>query len=211
MTATKRLQRYLARQLSHPTGIIGRIVLGPLWNRRNAELNKVTLAQLDLTGADRVLDIGFGGGYLLDRIIPEIARGFVAGLDASPVMVESFQARHRAAIRAGRVDVRCGQAESSPYPDGRFTRVSSVNSLFYWDDLVRGISEIYRVLEEEGKVVLTFTCKRDLDRKGFAQYGVKTYEEQDVRQMLAEAGFRDINVTRSQDRHREFICMTGLK
>jgi hypothetical protein len=37
------LQRYLAGLLSRPTGIVGRFVLGPLWNRRNAALDDVTL------------------------------------------------------------------------------------------------------------------------------------------------------------------------
>ena len=55
-------QHYLACQLSNPTGIIGRFVLGPLWNKRNAKLNEVTFAHLELKEDDRVLDIGFGGG-----------------------------------------------------------------------------------------------------------------------------------------------------
>lgn len=32
------IQRYLASQLSKPTGLIGKFILGPLWNRRNASL-----------------------------------------------------------------------------------------------------------------------------------------------------------------------------
>jgi SAM-dependent methyltransferase len=204
-------QQYLARQLSNPTGIIGKFVLGPLWNRRNAKLNEVTFAHLELKEEDRVLDIGFGGGYLIERIIPKVKRGLAAGMDVSPVMVENCRARYQADIKVGRVDIRCGRAEASPYPDGYFTKVSSVNSIFYWSDAQQGISEIYRVLGDEGKVVLTYTCKRDLEKKGFAQYGVKTYEAEEVHQMLAQAGFREIEVMQSEDRYREFICVTGRK
>lgn len=204
-------QRYLARQLSNPTGIIGKFVLGPLWNKRNAKLNDVTLAHLELKEEDRVLDIGFGGGYLLARIIPRVKCGWVAGIDISPVMVKRCRARHRAAIKAGRVDIQWGRAEALPYPDGYFTKVSSVNSIFYWSDAPQGVAEIYRILQEKGKLVLTYTCKRDLEKKGFVRYGVKTYEEEEVHQMLAQAGFREIKTIRSGDRHREFICMAGCK
>ncbi|MCL4301401.1 MAG: methyltransferase domain-containing protein [Anaerolineae bacterium] len=204
-------QRYLARQLSNPTGIIGKFVLGPLWNKRNAKLNDVTLAHLELKEEDRVLDIGFGGGYLLARIIPRVKCGWVAGIDISPVMVKRCRARHRAAIKAGRVDIQCGRAEALPYPDGYFTKVSSVNSIFYWSDTPQGVAEIYRILQEKGKLVLTYTCKRDLEKKGFVRYGVKTYEEEEVRQMLVKAGFREIKTIRSGDRYREFICMAGCK
>ncbi len=205
------IQQYLARQLSNPTGIIGKYVLGPLWNKRNAKLNEVTLDQLELEEEDRILDIGFGGGYLLDRIIPEVKRGLAAGMDVSPVMVENCRARYREEIKSGRVDIQCGRAETSPYPDGYFTKISSVNSLFYWSDIRQGIREIYRTLKKEGKIVLTFTCKRDLEKKGFVQYGVRTYEEEEVRQMLAKTGFIGTHVIRSRDRHREFICVTARK
>jgi ubiquinone/menaquinone biosynthesis C-methylase UbiE len=204
-------QKYLARQLSSPTGIIGKFVLGPFWNKRNAKLNNVTFIHLELKDEDRVLDIGFGGGRLLERIIPKVKAGLVAGLDASPVMVENCRARFQKEIKTGRVDIRCGRAETSPYPDGYFTKVSSVNSLFYWSDGQQGISEIYRNLQKEGKVVLIYTCKRDLEKKGFVQYGVRTYEEEEVHKMLAKAGFREIKGMRSRDRHREFICVTGRK
>ena len=204
-------QQYLACQLSNPTGIIGKFVLGPLWNKRNAKLNEVTFAQLELNEEDRVLDIGFGGGYLLERVIPKVKGGLVAGVDVSSVMVENCRVRYREELKAGRVDVQCGRVETLPYPDGYFTKVSSVNSIFYWSDAWQGISEIYRILQEEGKVVLTYTCKKDLEKKGFVQYGVKTYEEEEVHQMLVKAGFRDIKGIRSRDRHREFMCVTGRK
>lgn len=158
------LQQYLADQLSRPTGIIGKFFVGRVWNKRNAKLNEVTLAHLALKEEDRVLDVGFGGGYLLERIIPKVKRGLAAGIDVSPVMVENCRARWREAIEAGSVDIRAGRAEALPYPDGHFTKVSSVNSIFYWSEVQQGISEIYRILQEDGKVVLTYTCKRDLER-----------------------------------------------
>lgn len=204
-------QHYLARQLSSPSGIVGKVVLGRLWNRRNAALNEATLAQMDLREDDRVLDIGFGGGFLLGKAIATVKRGRVAGLDASPVMVENCRARYRDEIKDGRVDIRCGRVETVPYPDGHFSTVSSVNSIFYWRDARQGIAEIYRILENRGRLVLTFTCQKDLESKGFVQHGVKTYSEEEVRQMLADAGFQDIQMTRGRDRHREFVCMTGWK
>jgi arsenite methyltransferase len=207
----KKIQQVLACQLSHPTGMIGKFVLGPLWNKRNAKLNEVTLAHLDLKEDDRVLDIGFGGGYLLERIIPKVKQGLAAGMDVSQVMVENFRVRHQEDIKAGKTDIRQGQAEKPPYPDEYFTKVSSVNSIFYWSAAQQGISEIYRILREKGMVVLTYTCRKDLEKRGFVQYGVRTYEEKEVLEMLVKAGFRDIKVNRSRDRYREFICLTGQK
>lgn len=89
-----KFQQYLARQLGHPTGMIEKFLLGPLWNRRSAALNELTLARLALAETDRVLDVGFGGGYLLGKIIPQVKRGWVAGVDVSAALVENGRARY---------------------------------------------------------------------------------------------------------------------
>lgn len=148
---------------------------------------------------------------MLEKIIPQLTRGLAAGLDVSPVMVENCRARYQQDIQAGKVEFQCGHVERIPYPDRYFTKVSSVNSLFYWSDIQQGFSEIYRILQEKGKVILTYTCSKDLEKKGIAQYGVKTYEGEVVRHMLVNVGFSEIQIFRTGDRHREFICMTGRK
>ena len=204
-------QQYIARQLSHPTGLVGKFVLAPLWNRRNAALNEAAFIHLSLKDDDRVLDIGFGGGYLLGKIISTVTEGFTAGIDVSPVMVENCRIRYQEEIKSERVEIQCGRAESLPYLDGTFTKVSSVNSIFYWDDAEKGISEIYRVLDDGGMLVLTYTCKKDLESKGFARHDVKTFEAEEVGELLVNAGFMHIQTVRDQDRHREFLCVTGRK
>ena len=205
------LHQYLARQLSKPSGMIGRLVLGRLWNRRNAALNETTLAQLDLQAGDRILEIGFGGGYLLARMLAQAPQGYTSGIDASLAMVANARKRFQAAIQAGRLEIQSGFAEELPYSQGYFTKACSVNSIFYWKDARQGAAEAYRVLEAGGRFVLTYTCKKDLEQKGFVQHGVRTYEEDEIRQLLAEAGFRDIKASRARDRHREFMCICGRK
>jgi hypothetical protein len=94
--------RFIARQLGHPSGAIGRWILGPLWNRRNRALNDVSLEQLALQADDRVLEVGFGGGYLLGRMLPQVTDGFIGGADISAAMVEQCRGRYRAVIQTGK-------------------------------------------------------------------------------------------------------------
>ena len=81
------LAKLLAQQLGHPSNITGKWVLAPLWNRRNRALNDVALAKLDLRPDDRVLEVGFGGGYLLGRIAAVVTEGSIAEVDVSEAMV----------------------------------------------------------------------------------------------------------------------------
>lgn len=205
------LAKFLAKQLSAPSSMVGRLVLAPLWNRRNAVLNDVALDSLALRPDDRVLEIGFGGGYLLGRMAAAVTSGFLAGVDASEAMVAYCERRYRPSVRAGKLDLRCAKAESLPYPPGHFSKVCTVNSLFYWVDALRAMAEMYRVLEEGGRLVICLTCKRCIESKSFARHGIALYEDQEVCQMMEGAGFEGVEVSHASDRHREFACIVGGK
>jgi ubiquinone/menaquinone biosynthesis C-methylase UbiE len=198
-----------ADQLGNPNRIFGKLV-GFLWNRRNAALNDTVLGLLALQPSDRVLDIGFGGGYLLNRMSAVVTAGLLAGVDISTTLVASAEKRYQKAVRAGMLDLKCAAAEALPYPDSYFTKVCSVNSIFYWQNIQRGILEIKRVLALGGLVVLCFTCKASLEKKGFAK-NIQLYEAVEIEHMLAGVGFQDIKTASFSDRYRQYICITGKK
>ncbi len=120
--------------------------------------------------ADRVLDVGFGGGYLLDRMSTVVDDGWLAGVDISPAIVAAAQKRYRERVKAGKLGLACAAADALPFPDEHFTKVCSVNSIFYWQDVDHGLREIARVLVNGGHLVLCFTSKASLEQKGFARH-----------------------------------------
>jgi ubiquinone/menaquinone biosynthesis C-methylase UbiE len=125
--------------------------------------------------------------------------------------VEQCQAPYRTLIQSGKMDLKVGTADRLPYPDGHFSKAVSVNSIFYWPDIPRALAELARVLSVHGRLVLCFTGKDSLQQKDFARHGLTLYDGDDVRHLLAETNFRDINVTRHADRHRSFWCVTALR
>jgi ubiquinone/menaquinone biosynthesis C-methylase UbiE len=74
------IRRFLAKQLGHPSGIFGRLLM-KLLNKGNAGMNDFTFQQIDLLSGDAVLEIGFGGGYLLEKIIQSQLPSRVVGID----------------------------------------------------------------------------------------------------------------------------------
>ncbi len=77
--------RFIAKQLSNPTGLLGRI-MGFLMNRHNAKMNDFAVKLLEIASIDRVLEIGFGGGVTVPKLLANAA--FVGGLDRSDAMVK---------------------------------------------------------------------------------------------------------------------------
>ena len=52
-----------------------------------------TLAALSFDGAERVLDVGCGDGYITRSIAARVPAGSVVGIDASPRMIEVARSR----------------------------------------------------------------------------------------------------------------------
>jgi SAM-dependent methyltransferase len=204
------LGKLIAGQLARPSGLTGRLILARLWNRRNSALNDATFAALALASNDRVLEVGFGGGYLLGRMSRIVTGGLLAGVDVSPAMIASCTRRFRTLVRDGKLDLRCASAESLPFPSAFFSKACSVNSIFYWPDPARGILELSRVLAAGGKLVLCFTAPASLQR-GLMSQGITPYGAGEVRAFLEAAQFRDITLTSGADKHRDFLCAIGYK
>jgi ubiquinone/menaquinone biosynthesis C-methylase UbiE len=201
--------RFQARQLGNPNPLFAK-VFGPLWNRRNAALNEAAFELLALQPDDRVLDVGFGGGYLLSRMAAQVTDGFLAGVDISQALVAAGQKRFRALVAASKLDLQCARAEALPFPGGHFSKACSVNSIFYWENVPLALAELNRVLGAHGKLVLCQTSASGLAGKGFASH-VNRYEAQDVEQLLAVAGFEAIHVHHAADRYRAYFCLSGTK
>jgi ubiquinone/menaquinone biosynthesis C-methylase UbiE len=201
--------KFIARQLGNPSGIISRFTAFA-WNRRNAVLNDAVFDMLALEPTDRVLEIGFGGGYLLGQMSSIVTDGLLAGVDISPAMVAYCENRFQNRIRGSKVELKCAAAEALPYPSRYFTKACSTNSIFYWQDLGLAFSEIERVLRPGGNLVLCFTHKDSLVKRRFAG-NIRLVEAEEIQAMLAAKGFQGICAINSADQYRNFICISALK
>jgi SAM-dependent methyltransferase len=205
------IKQYLSSQLVCPSGLIGKYLIGKLWNRHNVALNNSTILHLHPHAHDRILEVGFGGGYLLKKVLSVVPGGTIAGVDASPVMVERARSAFRKPLSHGVVDVRLATAEHLPFVSAYFDKACSVNSIFYWPDLGAGLAEIHRALRSKGFFVLTFTVKADLDKRGFAHPGIRSYANDEVLAAVRQAGFRYVTIEEAQDAHRTFAIVKAVK
>jgi len=187
--------RIVAQQLSHPTGLFGRL-MGRLMNRHNARMNAFALELLELTPADRVLEIGFGGGATLSTLIERA--GFVAGIDRSQVMAERAKARYAGDMAAGRAEFREGTIEALPFEAASFDKVCTVNTIYFWRSLEVGFAEIHRVLTLGGRAVIGFLPKSHMDRMGMPRDIFTARATEDVVAALENEGFVNLRVERPQ-------------
>lgn len=144
-----RLDRLTDRRARRPQGRRARRVYGA--PDVHAFLWDPVLETLALTPADRLLDVGCGGGVFLRRALQSGCSG--AGLDHSRDMVRLA----RKAV-AGNATVVRGEAEALPFADATFTAVSCLVAFLFFADPIAVLREMHRVLDpERGRVAIMTT------------------------------------------------------
>ena len=138
-----------------PRGRFGWIA-GKIMEWGNAAMNALAVEALEVQPDDQVLEIGFGPGAALAEIARLAPRGFAAGIDPSEAMISQASRKLRNGIAAERVELKLGTASSIPYEDGRFDRVLTVNTIYFWDQTDSALREIRRVMQRGGRFVLVF-------------------------------------------------------
>ena len=205
-------QAFLSRQQAKPSGIFGRLLTARWLEKANAGMNTLTLGALALAPGDRLLEVGFGSGYLLEKVLSHRRCGFAAGVDVSPEMVDRVGVRLRAYVEAGKTQIRHGDIESIPFAAGEFTKLCSVNTLYFWRDPPRALSECRRVLAPGGRLALCFNAKSEMLKRPGHVHGFALYELAEVEAMLAAAGFGEITTTDGDvPAQGRFLCVCAAR
>ena len=139
-------------QFSRPSSLMGRLLLRSM-NIGHGRLHQWGLKAAGIQLTDRVLDVGCGGGKAIYRILEETRRE-VAGVDHSPEAVKTARSVNRAAISSGRLRIVESSVESLPFRDGFFDVVTAFETTYFWPELQAGLTEIHRVLNRGGRLVI---------------------------------------------------------
>jgi trans-aconitate 2-methyltransferase len=113
------------------------------WGRR-------LIAELNLRGDERILDVGSGDGSLTRQLAAAVPRGSVLGLDASAQMVEAAQNLEGPNLRFVRMDIL-----DAAYRDA-FDVVFSSATLHWVKDHRRLLDVLYGAVRPGGVIRLSF-------------------------------------------------------
>ncbi len=111
-----------------------------------------SLAELDLRGDERVLDVGCGDGRITAEVAARVPRGSVLGIDPSPGMLEVARTRE-----APNLAFAPGSVESMAY-DAEFDAVLSFNALHWVADHDLAMRHVRQALVPDGTALLQFVC-----------------------------------------------------
>ena len=124
-----------------------------LWGGFAEPCSTALLAAAGAGRRARVLDVGCGSGDFLAHLTGLGASA--AGIDPAPGMVAYARGRVPGA------DVRSGDAEHLPWPDGAFDLVTAINAVQFADDTDAALAELARVTAPGGHVAIANWAEGD--------------------------------------------------
>jgi ubiquinone/menaquinone biosynthesis C-methylase UbiE len=193
---------HIARQLRKPEGDLGKVVAGKM-STGNQLINEWTIEALALAPHDNILEIGMGNGVFVKRITSGDASIRYTGIDYSPLMIEMSTMQNQALIKNNRAHFLLGDASSLPFANHSFTKVFTVNTLYFWDEKQQILSEIRRVLKPEGMLIISIRPKEIMKDFPFVPYGFTLYSKDDATTLLEENGFKVTEVIERNEPDQE--------
>lgn len=164
------------------------------------------LARVDLRPGERVLDVACGTGVVARGAAAIVGQdGAVTGVDISPDMIAV--ARALPAPEGAPMTWQVARAEEIPFDDESFDVVLCQQGVQFFEDRLAGLREIHRVLKPGGRLGVSIWRGPEhqavvgaliaaLQRWFGPGAGVpfSLGDEDTVRQLLLDAGFRDVSV-----------------
>lgn len=200
------LLKTLFTNCAHPKGRMGRAML-KFMNLCHAPLTNWGLSLLDIREGRTMLDIGCGGGATLRRLLKRSKGGMVYGIDISEESVVKAR-KVNAAVLDKQVFVTQGSAEKLPYEDWKFDLVTAVETIYFWPNLPQCLQEVRRVLKPGGRFAVMVEVADENSKWVTLVEGMKAYSPEQLKDLLADAGFVEIEVHRKKP---SYATVIGLK
>lgn len=202
------VSEFMARQFGRPSGLFGRVFMGRLLNRANIRGNSLIFELMAVEERDDVLEVGFGGAHLLLRVAQHVGRGSVTGVELSQPMVARAK-RHTRAL--ANVHLQHGSVDDLPFDNEVFSCVVSVNTVYFWTELQRGLTELARVSRPGARLVLGFGSNSDMRRAGYAERGFSLYSTDEISAGVETAGFWVDRVERLDQQRGAFFALRAIR
>ncbi len=178
-----------------PEGTLGRIMVNGMNGNRHAALAAWGFGFITINAGDSALDCGCGGGANVKRLLEKCSSAY--GIDHSEISVQKSKAVNAAAIRNQRCEIYQGEVGSLPFDHDAFNLVTAFETVYFWQDINKAFSEIYRVLRNGGTFSITNeSTGTDETTVKFSQMidGMALYTGCDLKALLEKAGFTDIKI-----------------
>lgn len=180
---------------ARPDGRLGRLALR-MMNVTHSPMAMWNLSLIDFQPRWTILDVGCGGGKNIARMLQRSQGSTVYGIDYSE---ESVAISTK--VNQKHIGTRCfitqGNVMQLPYEEAKFDLVTAYETVYFWPDLEKAFSEVYRVLKPGGVFSFSYGDERSSTMRYWATEieAMRILPLDEIKQLLVNAGFSNLKTT----------------
>lgn len=190
----------LIQQAKKPEGFIG-LIMVRIMNSAHHKKTKWGLSKLVLDKKSKGLDIGCGGGNTLSILSQFAYEGKICGIDYAHEAVKESIKKNQKEVDSGLVEVKHGSVLNIPYANSEFDYVTAIQTHYFWPNLEESISEINRVLKNNGKILIVSELYK-------MEYHMTAYKRNlELIELVKKCRFSDVMLYEDNG----WVCIVGNK
>lgn len=186
--------RNLAAQLGCPRGEMG-VEVGHQLHEINHPMTLNTFRSLGVKTGDTLLEIGHGNCSHLPLLLKEVPNLHYTGLEISNIMKTEAERINAHLVQSENARFHLYSGESIPFEDQSFNHVMTVNTIYFWPDPLKMLSELKRVIRKGGKISIGFGKAEYMKQMPVTQFGFNLFNSAMVEELLQDSGFRNLETS----------------
>jgi ubiquinone/menaquinone biosynthesis C-methylase UbiE len=186
----------LAQHLANPRGKEG-IETGEMMHSTNIGMTLESIKALLIEDHETILEIGHGNAAHVKHIINKARNVRYTGIDISETM--HYEARRLNQEYQDQVDFVWYEGKRLSFADQTFDKIFTVNTVYFWEEPVEYLNEIYRVMKNHGTFVLTFGQKDSMEKLPFTQFGFRLYSTDEMEETVSKSHFKRMKISEREE------------
>jgi ubiquinone/menaquinone biosynthesis C-methylase UbiE len=174
-------------QLSCPEGING-IEVAKRMSETNRKLIEKTIDSLKVNTNDTVLEIGHANGIHIDYLFEKAEGIKYIGVEISKTMHHEAIRLNQTFSKENRKEFTLFDGINIPYDDNTFDEIFTVNTIYFWENKVKYLAEIKRVLKTNGGLSIGFVDESSMKALPFVKDRFELFSKEKINKLIRETG-----------------------
>jgi len=188
--------KILEQNLANPQGEKG-IEIGEMMNATNIGMTLESIKTLLIEDDENILEIGHGNAAHVKSLLSLAQNLKYTGIDISETMY--YEARRLNKEFKNQAEFVLYEGTKLPFEDKTFDKIFTVNTVYFWENPVEYLNEIYRVLKTEGTFVLTFGQRDFMEKLPFTEFNFKLYNNDEMEELISKSRFKRMKISEKEE------------
>jgi ubiquinone/menaquinone biosynthesis C-methylase UbiE len=181
----------IASQLKHPAGEKG-IEMANMMHETNINMTRHSIQNLDISAGNSILELGHGNAGHVEFIFEQAENLKYYGLEMSGLMFQEARRINRNFVSQKQAFFSLYDGNIIPFQDAFFDKIFTVNTIYFWQNPEKLLSEIYRILKPKGIFCITFAEESFMKQLPFTKYEFQLYSTEKVEKLIQKTAFKII-------------------